>query len=119
MSSAVPQHGVTFVTVRSGGGNRYVASYFATLHQLGFRVVSSLSHQVQQINYAAVYVFQHTGDGAPRADFEAKMNAMYERHIAANHSKPYVESRTCTSEVWYHNQRVDYQNEIRAWTDDC
>jgi hypothetical protein len=37
---------VTFVFVRSGGGNRYVASYFAALKALGFKFVegSGLAH---------------------------------------------------------------------------
>jgi hypothetical protein len=118
MSTFVPGP-VTFVTVRSGGGNRYVASYFATLYKMGFEKVSELTHQVPQINYAAVYIFKHTGSGVNRAEFDAAMAAMSDRHVAANHSKPYVESRNCTSDVWYHNQRVDYMNEIRAWADDC
>ena len=111
---------VTAVLVRSGGGNRYVASYFATLKKLGFRVVSSLAHVHPQIQYAATYVFEHsTDEGVPRSIYDATMLSLSEKHIQKNHSKPYVESRTCTSEVWYHNQRMDYLNEIRAWPDEC
>lgn len=42
---------VTFVFVRSGGGNRYVASYFAHLKKMGFKLVdgSALQHNVNQI----------------------------------------------------------------------
>ena len=111
---------VTCVLVRSGGGNRYVASYFAALKRLGFHVVSSLAHNHPQIQYAATYVFEHsTNEGVPRSVYDSVFTALAEKHIQKNHSKQYVESRSCTSEVWYHNQRIDYQNEIRAWPDEC
>ncbi len=114
---------VTFVTVRSGGGNRYIASYFATLKHLGFSVVSSLNHVVNQKDYCAVYVLEHKeseGCGCSREAYDAAMNAMIERHVEANHNKPYVEgNRNCTKEIWYNNQRVDYTNEIRAWPNDA
>jgi hypothetical protein len=111
---------VTHVTVRSGGGNRYIASYFATLKRLGFSVVSSLNHQVPNINYAAVYVFEHKSDeGVSREAYDAAMKAMADKHIATNHSAPYTPSPRCTEEVWFHNQRIDYTNEIRAWPNDC
>jgi hypothetical protein len=110
---------VTCVTVRSGGGNRYIASYFAVLKRLGFKVVSSLAHNVADINYAATYVFEHnTDEGVAREVYEAAMAELVAKHIELNHNKPYVQSPRCTQEVWYHNQKIDYQNEIRQWPND-
>ncbi len=110
---------VTHVTVRSVGGHRYVAAYLAVLKRLGFHVVSSLNHNVPNINYAALYVFEHKDDdGISRDEYENAMKALSDHHIATNHHAPYTPSPRCTEEVWFHNQKVDYTNEIRAWPND-
>ncbi len=111
---------VTFASVRSGGGNRYVSSYFAVLKKLGFSVVSSLAHNVPNVNYAAFFVFEHSdGAGVSREEFDAAIAALIERHVESGHKKPYVQgNRQCTEEIWYHNQRVEYTNEIRVWAND-
>ena len=111
---------VTFVFVRSGGGNRYVASYFAQLKKMGFKFVegSALPHSVNQINYASTYVFEHTGAGISRAEYDEAINALIEHHVELNHNAPYSSKPPhvrCEENVWYSNQRVDYTNEIRCW----
>ena len=67
----------------------------------------------------AVYVFEHIdAEGVLRSVFDEATHALAERHIALNHHEPLPAHKASFNlDIWYNNQRVDYQNEIRVWAD--